>query len=165
MTGDLKAVQNFSLTIEDLPLSILLEDGAFLTGYSAGDSITFDVPDFNAKTQGDADGWLDYDVMVDTNAIFDNLTTLGFDLTLAMEALSAGGGITSDLFTGPSVQFGPAWEDTFELYSTDTFATLFDSAPAFDLLGFNQETFSGQFDMACVALRHVGIHSWPFSKA
>ncbi len=149
LTGDLKAVQNFSLEINDLPLRIDFEDGSYITGYSAGDEITFNAAiNFNVDTQGDADGWLDYAVMVDIDALFNNLTTLGFDLTLAMEALSANFGITSDLFTGFNVPFGPAWEDSFELFSTDNFATLFDSDPAFGLLGFNQETFAGQFDIA-----------------
>lgn len=146
LTAALKAVQNFSLNIDELPLLIELEDGTQLTGYSIGEDITLDIPHFNVDTQGDADGWLDFNVMVNMKAIFDNLTTLGFDFTLAMEALSASIGITSDLFSLPSVDFGPVWEKSFELYSTDNFATLFDDN--FDLLGFNMETTSQQLDVS-----------------
>lgn len=150
LTGDLKAVQNFSLEIDELPLLILLEDGSQLTNYKAGDSITFDVPTFDVDTQGDADGWLDFDVTIDMDAIFDNLTSLGFDLTLAMEALSASIGITSDLFTLPSLDFGPVWEDEFELFSTDNFATLFEDD--FSLLGFNQDYTSQQLDVSIIPI-------------
>jgi VCBS repeat-containing protein len=148
LTGDLKAVPNFSLNIDELPLLILLENGSQLTNYKAGDSVTFDVPTFDVDTEGDADGWLDFDVTVDMDAILNNLTTLGFDLTLAMEALSASLAITSDLFVGPSMDFGPVWEDSFELYSTDNFATLFEDD--IQLLGFNQEITSQQLDVSIV---------------
>jgi hypothetical protein len=36
LTGDLKAVQNFSLEINDLPLRIDFEDGSYITGYPGG---------------------------------------------------------------------------------------------------------------------------------
>ena len=152
MVGDLKAVQDFSLNIEDLPLKMTLEDESIVEGFTVGDEVALNAPifeEFDVDKDGDGDGLLDYDVAIDMEAIFNNLTSLGFDLSLDMEALSASAGVSSALFPDVEVGFGPVWEDSFELFSTDNFATLFDSDPeGIELLGFNQETFSGQFDIA-----------------
>ncbi|MFP4533341.1 MAG: Ig-like domain-containing protein [Desulfobacterales bacterium] len=151
MVGDLKAVQDFSLNIEDLPLKMTLEDESIVEGFTVGDEVALNAPifeEFDVDKDGDGDGLLDYDVAIDMEAIFNNLTSLGFDLSLDMEALSGSAGVSSELFSG-GISFGPVWEDSFELFSTDNFATLFDSDPeGIELLGFNQETFSGQFDIA-----------------
>ena len=129
----LKAIQEFSLEVMDLPLMAMLEDGSTITGFSLGDEITIDTPDdstFDADVDGDADGLIDFNVAVDMEAIFSNLSYLGLDLDLFAGLLRLEGGITSDFFDGPSVSLfdglipsvdgnndGFLWGNTFSLLS------------------------------------------------
>lgn len=162
LNATLSAIQDFSLDIDDLPLVAMFEDGSSINGLSLGDDITVTAPtDFDADIDGDADGLIDFSVDVDMDAVFSNLTTLGFDLNLFVGLLRLTGGITSDFFNGPSFSLFPGGapgtaddfflSDTIELFETDTFATLFDET--FDLNGFEEnpntiDTFDGFFDVA-----------------
>lgn len=147
----LKAIQDFSLSILDLPLVATLEDGSSISGFSLGDEITVATPDdsdFDADVDGDADGLIDFDVQVDMDAVFSNVSTLGLDMDLFAGLLRFEAGITSDFFDGPSVSLfdgiipsidgnddGFLLGDTFELLSDVPLATLFDEE--FPIEGWN----------------------------
>lgn len=150
----LKAIQEFSLEVMDLPLMAMLEDGSTITGFSLGDAITIDTPDdstFDADIDGDADGLIDFGVAVDMDAVFSNLSYLGLDLDFFVGLLRLQGGITSDFFSGPSVSLfdglipsvdgnndGFLWGNTFSLLDNVPLATLFDEE--FPIEGWNTAT-------------------------
>lgn len=158
----LKAVQEFSLEVLDLPLMATLEDGSIITDFSIGDSITINAPDdsiFDADEDGDADGLIDFDIAVDMDAMFSNLSYLGFDMDLFAGLLRLEGGITSDFFNGPSVSLfdglipsidgnddGFLLGKNFDLVSDVPLATLFDED--LPLLGWNQDSTQMYFDVA-----------------
>ncbi|MGM0583906.1 MAG: hypothetical protein ACQEUZ_04585 [Pseudomonadota bacterium] len=154
LSTTLEAVQDFTLSIQDLPLMATLEDGSTISGFSLGDEITVVTPDdsvFDADIDGNADGLMDFDVSVDMEAMFANDTYLGLGLDLFAGLLRFDAGITSDFFSGPSVSLfdgiipsvdgnsdGFLFGDTFELASVDRLATLFDEE--FALEGWNTPT-------------------------
>ena len=150
LIATLKAVQDFAVDITDLPLLAKFEDGTVLDGLALGDEISVTAPsNFDVATGGDADGLMDFDVDIDMDAVLNNLTTLGFDLDLFTGLLGLTGSISSSFF---STKYFSPFEDGFlvsettELFSTDAFATLFNDE--FPLEGFNQEDFSGAYDIA-----------------
>ncbi len=160
----LQALQEFSLEVMDLPLLLALEDGSKVTGLSMGDEILVDVPEdsvFDADVDGDADGLIDFDLSVDMEAIFSNLTSLGLDLELFTGLLRFQAGITSDLFDGPQISLFDGLIPSVDgnndgyLYGVTTtiaddlpIATLFDET--FDLEGWNTASPSNDwfFDVA-----------------
>ena len=174
LQGILSGIQNFALDITDLPLMALLEDGVTtITGFSVGDNISVDVPlatDFDVDTDGDADGLMDFNIEVDMDAVFNNLTTLGLDINLVLGFLRLTGGFTSDFFPNvdfslfdagsdafdfgliPSLPFDPDPNDgfliggTIPLLEDATLATVFDDN--FDVVGWNTTTTDFAFDVA-----------------
>lgn len=160
----LKAVQEFSLNIIDLPLMAILEDNSVINGFSLGDDITIETPEtslFDADIDGDADGLLDFSVAVDMDAVFSNDTWLGLDLELFTGLLRLDGGITSDFFNGPSVSLfdglipsvdgnddGFLYGNTFDLVSDARLVTLFDEE--FPIEGWDTVTTDTElfFDIA-----------------
>ncbi|MFN3210087.1 MAG: VCBS domain-containing protein, partial [Roseovarius sp.] len=166
LVGALDAIQNFTLSIDDLPLVATLEDGSLVTGFSVGENIVFDIPessDFDVDTDGDADGLLDFDVDIDMEALFENVTELGFDLDLVIGLLRLEAYFTSDfatdlnfsLFDGviPSLPFDPDQNDgfligdTIPLIEDATLATLYNDE--FEVEGWNNPQETGfEFDVA-----------------
>ncbi|RFB01685.1 calcium-binding protein [Parvularcula marina] len=152
LIATLAAIQDFELTIEDLPLLLTLEDGSTITGYNVGDDITVTAPTgFDVDTMGDADGLIDFTIDVDMDAVFSNLTQLGFSLELFIGLLRFTAGITSDFFNGPSFSLFPnststtdddfAFDETFTFIDNEPFATIFpipNDSPPFDLEGFDE---------------------------
>ena len=143
----MNAIQDFSVEIDDLPLKLQLEDGTELTGLSVGDDIAIEAPtDFDVETMGDMDGLMDFDVEIDMDAIFSNLTTLGLTGELFTGLLKLTGGVSSDFFDGfgfnlfSNQKNGSTTNDSFLL--SDTF-DIFDAElppifeESFDLGGFN----------------------------
>jgi len=151
LTTTLEAIQDFSLEMMELPLVALLEDGSSISGFSLGDEITVTTPDdsiFDADVHGDGDGLIDFDVQVDMDAVFSNLSTLGLNLDLFAGLLRFDAGITSDFFDGPSVSLfdgiipsidgnddGFLLGNNFNLLSNVPLATLFDEE--FPIEGWN----------------------------
>ncbi|TDK49701.1 VCBS domain-containing protein [Antarcticimicrobium luteum] len=164
LINTLKVVQDFTMTIDELPLLASFEDGSVISGLKVGDDLTVTAPDelvFDPEVDGDADGVLDFDIDVDMGAIFENLTTLGFDMDLFVGLLRLTGGISSDFFSDTSFSLFPGgepgtaddflWSDTFELIDDYTLATLFDDD--FALTGFEGnphtvDTVNGYYDIA-----------------
>lgn len=164
LINTLKVVQDFTMTIDELPLLASFEDGSVISGLKVGDDLTVTAPDelvFDPEVDGDADGVLDFDIDVDMGAIFENLTTLGFDMDLFVGLLRLTGGISSDFFSDTSFSLFPGgdpgtaddflWSDTFELVDDYTLATLFDDD--FALTGFEGnpntvDTVTGYYDIA-----------------
>jgi VCBS repeat-containing protein len=160
----LQALQEFSLEIQDLPLVATLEDGSSISGFSLGDEITITTPlesSFDADVDGNADGLIDFDISVDMDAIFSNLSYLGLDLDLFTGLLRLEGGITSDFFDGPSISLfdglipsidgnndGFLFGNTFSLLSDVPLATLYDEE--FPIEGWNTATTDSDlaFDVA-----------------
>ncbi len=147
----LETIQDFSLSIQDLPLVASLEDGSTITGFSLGDEITVNAPvtsGFDPDSDGNGDGLIDMDVAVDMEALFSNDTYLGLDLDLFAGLLQFSAGITSDFFDGPSVSLfdgiipsidgnddGFLYGDTFSFLENVRLATLFDEE--FPIEGWN----------------------------
>ncbi len=158
----LKAVQDFSLSIVDLPLIATLEDGSTITGFKLGDDITINTPTtsaFDPDVDGNADGLVDVSVDVDMDALFANDSWLGLDLDLFAGLLRLTGSITSDFFDGPTFSLFDGlipsvdgnndqflFGDTFSLLEDVRLATLFDEE--FDIEGWNTETTDFGFDVA-----------------
>ena len=158
----LKAIQEFSLQIMDLPLIATLEDGSTITGFSLGDEITVQTPDdslFDADVDGNADGLMGIDVAVDMDAIFSNLSYLGLDIDLFTGLLQLSGGITSSFFDGPSISLfdgiipsvdgnddGFLFGRTTSLLSDVPLATLFEDD--FAIEGWNTQNTDFAFDIA-----------------
>ncbi|WP_417729220.1 hypothetical protein [Roseovarius sp.] len=151
LTTTLETLQDFSLSVEDLPLIATLEDGSVINGFSLGDEITVNTPvtgDFDPDVSGNADGLIDVDIAVDMEALFSNDTYLGLDLDLFAGLLRFTAGITSDFFDGPSVSLfdgiipsvdgnndGFLYGNTFSLLDDVRLATLFDEE--FPIEGWN----------------------------
>lgn len=162
LTTTLEAIQDFTLSVEDLPLMAVLEDGSTITGFSLGDKITVDTPAtsaFDPDVDGNADGLIDVDVVVDMEAIFTNDSYLGLDLDLFAGLLRFTAGITSDFFDGPSVSLfdgiipsidgnsdGFLLGETFSLLDDVRLATLFNET--FPITGWNNDNTSLYFDVA-----------------
>lgn len=164
LINTLKVVQDFTMTIDELPLLATFEDGSVISGLKVGDDLTVSAPDelvFDPEVDGDADGLLDFEIDVDMDAIFENLTTLGFDMDLFVGLLRLTGGISSDFFSDTTFSLFPGgdpgtdddflWSDTFELVDDYTLATLFNDD--FPLTGFegNPNTVDnvlGSYDIA-----------------
>ena len=164
LIATLSAIQNFTLDVLDLPLLATLEDGSQISGFSLGDEIAVTAPNgFDADVNGDGDGFIDFSVDVDMDAVFENLSTLGLSLELFTGLLKFTGGITSDFFDGPEFSlFGDKsngsntnndffTSKTFTFLDDEPLATLFEEE--FALLGFEenpntQDTFAGAFDVA-----------------
>lgn len=159
LIGTLSAVQDFTLDIDELPLILTLENGDTVTGFNMGDTIQFDLPNWDVDTLGDADGQMDYSLDIDMKALFNNWTTLDFDLALVLRALKAN--FTADTFVTSPVNinaFGSAatnyfaYEDEFDLLNVSPIAELWgDEDPAvsqFELIGFNSEQLQNAFDIA-----------------
>jgi hypothetical protein len=160
----LKAVQEFALSVQDLPLIARLEDGSSISGFSLGDDITLTTPEdslFDADTDGDKDGLIDFTVDVDMEAIFANDSWLGLAVDLFTGLLRFEGGISSDFFDGPSVSLfddiipsidgtddGFLLSETFNLVDDVRLATLFDEE--FPIEGWNTATTTTElfFDVA-----------------
>jgi hypothetical protein len=101
LSTSISLLQDFSLELKDLPLEITLEDGSIITGFSLGDEVTITAPvDFDADIEGDKDGYIDFTVDVDMDAVLTTMVSLGFDTTFALGAVRAIGSVTSDIFTG-----------------------------------------------------------------
>lgn len=157
-----KAVQDFTLTIDELPLMAMLEDGSVINGFSLGDDITISTPTtdiWDADIDGDADGLIGVDIAVDMEALFENDSWLGFDMDLFTGLLRLNAEITSDFFDGPSVQLfdglipsvdgnndGFLLGNTFSLLEDVRLATLYNEE--FDLEGWNQEQTEIVYDIA-----------------
>jgi hypothetical protein len=164
LIGTLTAVQDFTLDIEDIPLLLTLENDHEITGFKLGETIEFDIPDWDVDNLGDMDGQMDYTLGLDMDALFNNWTTLDFSLDLLARALKAQIDITSDLFTDFNFDLAeevgaPAENDGFifaweqNLVDQNPLATLFgDEDPAvsgFDLEGWgDSETYTNEFDIA-----------------
>ncbi len=147
----LETIQEFSLSVEDLPLIASLEDGSLINGFSLGDEITVNTPvtsSFDPDVDGNADGLVDVDVAVDMEALFENDTYLGLDLDLFAGLLQFSAGITSDFFDGPSISLfdgiipsidgnddGFLYGDTFSFLDDVRLATLFNDE--FPIEGWN----------------------------
>ena len=154
----LKAVQDFELSVTDLPLFATLEDGSTITGFSLGDEVTVIAPEssaFDADVDGDADGLIDFSIDVDIDAIFDHLAWLGLDMEIFTGLLRFDVGVTSDFASNlPTFSlFDPNGDDdgfllaeTTELFSDVPLATLYDEA--FVIEGWNSDTTSFLFDIA-----------------
>ncbi len=158
----LKAIQEFSLSLIDLPLVANLEDGSSITGFSLGDEITIVAPDdslFDVDVDGNADGLMGVDVAVDMDAVFSNLSTLGLDLDLFTGLLRFDAGIGSSFFDGPSISLfdgiipsidgnddGFLLGNTFSLLSDVPVGTLFEEE--FPIEGWNTESTDFIFDIA-----------------
>lgn len=158
LIATLSAIQDFTMDIGDLPLMMLLEDGSSISGYQLGNDVTVTTPvGFDADTMGDMDGEIDFEVVVDVEAIFSSLTTLGFDLDIFLGLLRASVDITSDLFDDVNFSLFPIdgigqadgflWSETYALVDDLPLATLWDSGE-FDLEGFNSDSSLAQFDVA-----------------
>ena len=164
LINTLKVVQDFTMTIDELPLRATFEDGSVINGLKVGDDLTVTAPDefvFDPEVDGDADGFVDFDIDIDMGAIFDNLSTLGFDMELFVGLLRFTGGITSDFFADSTFSLFPggesgthddfAWSETFNLVEDYTLATLFDDT--FALEGFEghpmtSDSVQGAYDIA-----------------
>ena len=160
LISTLSVIQDFAMSIEELPLFATFEDGSILDGLSLGDDLTVTAPTgFDADLEGDADGLIDFDVDVDMDAVFSNLSTLGFSMDLFTGLLSFTAGITSDFASDlPSFSLfadgenGSLTDDDFlvsntlELLDDEPLATLFDEE--FPIEGWNQDTVASQFDVA-----------------
>ena len=154
----LKAVQDFELSVTDLPLLAMLEDGSTITGFSLGDEVIVTAPEnsaFDADVDGDADGFIDFSIEVDMDAIFDHLAWLGLDMEIFTGLLRFDVGVTSDFASNlPTFSlFDPNGDDngfllaeTTELLSDVPLATLFDDE--FVIEGWNADTTSFLFDIA-----------------
>ena len=154
----LKAVQDFELSVTDLPLLAMLEDGSTITGFSLGDEVIVTAPEnsaFDADVDGDADGFIDFSIEVDMDAIFDHLAWLGLDMEIFTGLLRFDVGVTSDFASNlPTFSlFDPNGDDdgfllaeTTELFSDVPLATLFDDE--FVIEGWNADTTSFLFDIA-----------------
>ncbi len=154
----LKAVQDFELSVTDLPLLATLEDGSTITGFSLGDEITVTAPensDFDVDVDGDADGLIDFSIEIDMDAIFDHLAWLGLDMEIFTGLLRFDVGVTSDFASNlPTFSlFDPNGDDngfflaeTTDLLSDVPLATLFDDE--FVIEGWNADTTSFLFDIA-----------------
>lgn len=159
----LSLLQDFSLDINELPLEITLEDGTVINQSSLSDPLnvgdTLTVTGDAVDTNGN--GFIDFDVDVDIETIFDNLTTLGLTFEEFIGVLAADVDITSDFF--PDVQFSlfgnnPLGLDNVvdgrsfliseqvTLFNDDSVAEFFDGS--FDLEGFNTVELTGQVDVA-----------------
>lgn len=156
LKSTLKAIQDFELNVEDLPLVATLENGSKITGFSLGDPITLTAPDiniFDANVDGDADGFIDLKIDVDMNAVFSNLTTLGLDLELFTGLLKFDVAVNSD-FAPDLAEFslfntndsGYLLSETTTFLSNEPLATLFDKK--FDLIGWNSDSAALQIDIA-----------------
>ncbi len=154
----LKAVQDFELSVTDLPLIAMLEDGSSITGFSLGDEITVTAPEnstFDVDVDGDKDGLIDFSIEVDMDAVFDHLAWLGLDMEIFTGLLRFDVGVTSDFASNlPTFSlFDPNGDDdgfllaeTTELFSDVPLATLFDDE--FVIEGWNADTTSFLFDIA-----------------
>lgn len=154
----LKAVQDFSMAVTDLPLVATLEDGSAITGFSLGDPILVSMPPtsaFDPDVDGDADGQIDFTVDVDMDALFSNDTWLGLDQMLTAGLLRFDAGITSDFASNlPSFSlFDPNGDDNgFLLYDEFTFfedvrlATLYDEQ--FPIEGWTSDQTTFEIDIA-----------------
>ncbi|MBY6127052.1 calcium-binding protein [Roseovarius atlanticus] len=153
LEATLKVIQDFTMTIEDLPLVAMLEDGSTIDNIFLGDDIEVTLgPDstFDVDVHGDADGMLDFNIEVDMGAVLENITSLGFDLDLIIGLLRLTGGVSSDffgdfeysLFDGiiPSIDGnsdGFLFGDTIELVEDAILADLFNDE--FDVVGWNSD--------------------------
>ncbi|SLN33361.1 Bifunctional hemolysin/adenylate cyclase precursor [Roseivivax jejudonensis] len=172
LQGILSAVQDFTLEITQLPMTLLLEDNSTINGVFVGDDISVDVPEgstFDVDTDGDMDGMLDIlDISVDMEALFEHVSSLELDMNLILGVLRFTAGVTSDffpdvqfsLFDGgnvpggliPTLPFDPMPNDGFLLGGTipliedATLATLFNDQ--FPLEGWNTEQTGFEFDVA-----------------
>lgn len=164
LISSLNVIQDFELTVEELPLVAIFEDGTEITGLSVGDDIVVTAPEtsaFDVDIDGDADGLLDFQIDVDMEAIFNNLSTLGFDMELFVGLMRVTGGITSDFFNGPSFSLFPGgdagteddflWSETLPLAEDIVLATLYDDS--FELQGFEENiqtvgVVTGSYDIA-----------------
>ncbi len=164
LISTLNVIQNFSLTVAELPLLVTFEDGTEVSGYSVGvdvDVTAADHFDFDPDVDGDADGLMDFSIDIDMAAIFDNLTTLGFSMEIFVGLLRLTGGFTSDFIGDESFSLFEndtattdddfAWSDTFSLIDNFTLATLFDDD--FPIVGFEENTLTndsltGAYDIA-----------------
>lgn len=163
LINTLNVIQDFTLTVADLPLVVTFEDNTVVRGYSVGDDIDVtaaDHFDFDPDVDGNANGLMDFTIDVDMAAIFDNLTTLGFSMEIFVGLLRLTGGITSDFLPDASFSLFEngtattdddfAWSDTFSLVDNFTLATLFEDD--FDLIGFEgnagtQDVLTGNYDI------------------
>lgn len=160
----INAIQDFTLTVEDLPLMATLEDGSVINGFSVGDNITVAVPDgslFDVDFDGNADGLMDFDIEIDMEAMFENLTSLGLDLDLFVGLLRFVGSITSDFFTDVEISLFdgiiPSIDGNSDQFLFGETFNLVDGAPLgpplfddeFALLGWNNPQETGfAFDVA-----------------
>lgn len=174
LQGILNVIQDFTLDIESLPLMAVLEDGSTINGFFVGDEISVEVPEsstFDVDVDGNADGLMDIDIQIDMNAVFENVTELGFDMNLILGFLRLTADFTSSfvpdlsfsLFDAgsdsfdfgiiPSLPFDPDPDDgfliggTIPLIEDATLATLFENE--FDVEGWNNPQETGfEFDVA-----------------
>ena len=159
LINTLKAVQEFELNVLDLPLVATLEDGSVISGFSLGDPIVVNTPansTFDADVDGDADGLIDFDVGIDIDAVFSNLSYLALDMDFFWGLLRFDAGITSDFASNlptfslfdPNDNYGGfLLAGTEEILSDVPLGPpLFDEE--FELVGFNPDTTGFTFDVA-----------------
>ncbi|MEC4985880.1 MAG: Ig-like domain-containing protein [Oscillatoria sp. PMC 1068.18] len=142
LIGTLNLNQSFDLDLDDLTGNIFLENGDTYS-FNLGQDLVFTVPnDFDV----DSDGVLDFTTSVDLDASLLNETNLGFDIDLALEALSANLGLDfsktiNDVGIGDlNVGFGPVFEKNTSIFGTSNLASVYEDD--FALNGFNQEKFN-----------------------
>lgn len=162
LINTLNVIQEFEMSINDLPLMATLEDGSIINGFNVGDDIEVTLADdstFDVDVDGDADGLMDFVIDIDMAAVFDNLTRLGLDIDLFVGLLQLSGGITSDFFEDFNVSLfdgiipsidgnddGFLYGETFNLASDIEIADLYNDS--FPLEGWNQETTTFDVDVA-----------------
>ena len=125
----LSMLQNLSLTSE-LPAILKLEDNTIIN-FNIGEEISLVMPD----NVGD---FLEFEALIDFNALFRNSTRLGIDFGLDF----MGGEFGLELPIVGNQNFGPLFAESIGIYETDL--ELFDNT--FKLGGFNQETVNFQVE-------------------
>ncbi|MGK7921485.1 MAG: PEP-CTERM sorting domain-containing protein [Trichodesmium sp.] len=125
----LSMLQNFSLTSE-LPAILKLEDNTIIN-FNIGEQISLVMPD----NVGD---FLEFEALIDFNALFRNYTSLGIDFGLDFMA----GEFGLELPIIGNQNFGPLFAESLGLYDTDF--ELFNKT--FKLGGFNQEIVNFQIE-------------------
>jgi hypothetical protein len=141
---------------------VTLENGDVINDFNMGDTIGFNLPDWDVDLLGNMDGLMDYTLSIDMDAMLNNWTTLDLDLSILARALKAQIGYSSDIdgFVGKEdYSLFPSDEnegflvaESFTLLNISPLATLFgDEDPAvsgFDLDGFNTVTYEDGFLIA-----------------
>lgn len=144
----LSLAQQVTVSVDDLPLLISLEDGREITGYHLGDAITFTAPEnFDVDQDGDQDGLLDFNAVVDMEALIRSKISLVNEATLSFKALQASFDVDTPIYDGSySLNHGDfLYEQNVNLGALAQSATLYDET--WDLDGFNSIEITGAIDI------------------